>query len=53
MDRAPRAASQVETAHEPQLLTYIKLAKKTYGLLFNFNVQQHVKDGIVRKANTY
>lgn len=38
--------------HEAQLITYIKLAKKPYGLMFNFNVP-HLKEGIVRKANTY
>ena len=38
--------------HEAQLLTYIKLANKPYGLLFNFNVL-HLKDGMKRKANTY
>lgn len=38
--------------HEAQLLTYLKLAKKPYGLLLNFNVR-HMKDGIVRKANSY
>ena len=38
--------------HEAQLLTYLKLAKKPYGLLFNFNVP-HLKHGIVRKANSY
>ena len=38
--------------HEAQLITYIKLAKKPYGLMFNFNVT-HLKEGIVRKANTY
>jgi GxxExxY protein len=38
--------------HEAQLITYIKLAKKPYGLMFNFNVP-HLKAGIVRKANTY
>ena len=38
--------------HEAQLITYIKLAKKPYGLIFNFNVR-HLKEGIVRKANTF
>jgi len=47
-----KCVEQVLHVHEAQLLTYIKLAKKPYGLLFNFNVR-HLKDGIVRKANSY
>lgn len=33
--------------HEAQLLTYMKLANKRFGLLLNFNVQL-LKDGIKR-----
>jgi GxxExxY protein len=47
-----KCVQTIEHLHEAQLLTYIKLARKPYGLLFNFNVP-HLKDGIVRKANTY
>jgi GxxExxY protein len=47
-----KCIENVLRVHESQLLTYLKLAKKPYGLLFNFNVP-HLKDGIVRKANTY
>lgn len=47
-----KCVESVLLVHEAQLLTYIKLARKPYGLLLNFNVP-HLKDGIVRKANTY
>jgi GxxExxY protein len=47
-----KCVGSVLPVHEAQLLTYLKLANKPYGLLFNFNVL-HLKDGIVRKANTY
>jgi len=35
--------------HEAQLLTYLKLSRKTVGLLLNFNVQL-MKDGITRRV---
>jgi len=38
--------------HRAQLVTYLKLAGKPIGLLLNFNVP-HLKEGIVRKINTY
>jgi GxxExxY protein len=38
--------------HEPQLLTYLRLARKRVGLLINFNVAQ-LKDRIRRKLNGY
>src|SRR4029079_4767854 len=47
-----KCVESVRLVHEAQLLTYLKLAKKPYGLLFNFNVP-HLKEGIVRKANSY
>jgi GxxExxY protein len=47
-----KCVDSVLLVHEAQLLTYLKLARKPHGLLFNFNVP-HLKNGIVRKANTY
>jgi len=47
-----KCVQSVLPVHEAQLLTYLKLSKKPYGLLFNFNVR-HLKEGIVRKANSY
>jgi GxxExxY protein len=36
--------------HEAQLLSYLKLSRKRFGLLINFNVE-HLKNGIKRLAN--
>ena len=47
-----KCVQSVLPVQEAQLLTYLKLSKKPYGLLFNFNVR-HLKEGIVRKANSY
>ena len=46
-----KCVDHVLPVHEAQLLTYLRLAKKPYGLLFNFKVP-HLKEGIVRRANT-
>lgn len=38
--------------HEAQLLTYLKLASKPVGLLFNFHTDVLTRGGLVRKALT-
>ena len=45
-----KSVKRLEPIHEAQLLTYLKLANKKFGLLINFNVQI-LKDGIKRLAN--
>ena len=45
-----KATQKLEPIHEAQLLTYLKLANKKYGLLINFNVPL-LKNGIKRIAN--
>lgn len=40
------------TGMEAQLVTYLKLAKKPVGLMFNFNVKLLKDGGICRKINT-
>lgn len=45
-----KSVKKLETIHNAQLLAYLKLARKKYGLLINFNVQV-LKDGIKRSAN--
>jgi len=45
-----KSVKRLEPIHEAQLLTYLKLANKKYGLLINFNVRI-LKDGIKRLAN--
>jgi len=45
-----KACNRLEPIHEAQLLTYLKLTKKKYGLLINFNVPV-LKNGVKRMAN--
>ena len=45
-----KAVDQVESIHEAQLLTYLRLAALKLGILINFNVPL-LKDGIKRIVN--
>lgn len=45
-----KSVQKIEPIHEAQLLTYLKLAEKRYGLLLNFNVSV-MKQGIRRLLN--
>jgi GxxExxY protein len=45
-----KSVRAIEPIHEAQLLTYLRLAEKRYGLLQNFNVQV-MKQGIRRLLN--
>jgi len=45
-----KACNRLEPIHEAQLLTYLKLTKKKYGLLINFKVPV-LKNGVKRMAN--
>ena len=42
-----KSVEQVQSVHEAQLLTYLKLARVQTGLLINFNVKQ-LREGIKR-----
>jgi len=44
-----KAVESVLPVHEAQLLTYMRLAHKTVGLLINFNVPV-LKQGIMRRV---
>ena len=46
-----KSVEEVKPVHKKQLLTYLKLANKTLGLLINFN-EVLLKDGITRVINT-
>lgn len=46
-----KSVEQVQPLHLKQLLTYLRLAKKSLGLLINFN-ELHLKDGIHRVVNS-
>ena len=45
-----KSIKKIESIHNAQLLTYLKLANKKYGLLLNFNVSV-MKQGIRRLLN--
>ncbi|MCH8152576.1 MAG: GxxExxY protein [Planctomycetes bacterium] len=44
-----KCVEKIMPIHEAQLLTYLRLAQKTVGLLINFNVAM-LRNGIVRKV---
>lgn len=45
-----KAVEVILPIHHMQLLSYLRLSKKSVGLLINFH-EQHLKDGIKRKIN--
>ena len=45
-----KSVNKIEPIHNAQLLTYLKLSKKKYGLLLNFNVPV-MRQGIKRILN--
>ncbi len=47
-----KAVKALEEIHRAQLLTYLKLQKRTLGLLINFNTT-HIKDGIKRVVHNH
>lgn len=47
-----KAVEKISPVHAKQLLTYLKLADKSLGLLINFNVVM-LRDGITRISNGF
>ena len=47
-----KAVTELAPIHHAQLLTYLKLSRKSLGFLINFNVPL-IKDGIRRVANQF
>ncbi len=45
-----KAVERLQSIHEAQLLTYLKLADKRLGLLINFN-ERTLREGVKRVAN--
>ena len=45
-----KSVNTIRDVHKKQLLTYLRLANKTLGLLINFN-EALLKDGITRVIN--
>jgi GxxExxY protein len=44
-----KAVEHLYPIHEAQLMTYLRLAKKKVGLLFNFNVKL-LREGLIRRV---
>jgi GxxExxY protein len=47
-----KAVERIQLIHEAQLLTYLRLTSKRFGLLINFN-EKVLKEGIKRVVNGY
>jgi GxxExxY protein len=47
-----KSVDAVLNVHRAQLLSYLRMSRKTVGLLINFNVT-HLKDGISRIVNSH
>ena len=47
-----KAVSRVTEANEAQLLSHLRLSRRTVGLLINFHVT-HLRHGIKRMVNNY
>jgi GxxExxY protein len=45
-----KAVETITNVHQAQILSYLKLSRKSLGLIINFNVR-HLKDGIKRMVN--
>ena len=48
-----KSVAKIDRVHEAQLISYLKISRKRLGLLFNFNVRNLSRDGIVRKVNDF
>lgn len=48
-----KSVARLDAVHEAQLWSYLKLSKKTVGVLINFNVKLLARDGIKRRVNGF
>jgi GxxExxY protein len=48
-----KSVAHLEPVHAAQLISYLKLSGLHLGLLFNFNVRNLSREGIVRKVNDF
>jgi GxxExxY protein len=48
-----KSIARLEPVHAAQLISYLKLSGLHLGLLFNFNVRNLSRDGIVRRVNDF
>jgi GxxExxY protein len=47
-----KAVAKLSEVHDAQLLSYLRLSRRTVGLLINFHVR-HLRHGIKRMVNNY
>jgi GxxExxY protein len=48
-----KSIARWERVHEAQLISYLKLSGLHLGLMFNFNVKNLSREGIMRKVNDF
>ena len=48
-----KSVEKIEPVHPSQLLSYLRLSKRSVGLLINFNVKWLVSDGVKRVVNGF
>jgi GxxExxY protein len=48
-----KSVARWERVHEAQLISYLKLSGLHLGLMFNFNVKNLSREGIMRKVNDF
>ncbi len=48
-----KAIERLERVHSAQVLSYLRMLKRSVGLVINFNVQWLVRDGIRRIVNNF
>ena len=48
-----KCVERVERVHFAQLVSYLRLSRCKVGLLINFNVKWHAKEGIARRVNGF
>jgi GxxExxY protein len=48
-----KSVEKIEPVHPSQLLSYLRLSKRSVGLLINFNVKWLVSDGVKRIVNGF
>ena len=46
-----KSVARFEAVHAAQLISYLKLSGLRLGLLFNFNVRNLSREGVMRKVN--
>ena len=48
-----KSVARWERIHEAQIISYLKLSGRRLGLMFNFNVKNLSREGVMRKVNDF